>query len=98
MVHREYEELVVDIWFSDRPGQGCLEQTVLLTLQCAADLDCRFLYPIAILGDGQIVAWMDFNWAMRIYDPRTSAWFSAMVTGEKYVAVGTYAGRSLLCS
>ena len=48
---------------------------------------------IHVLLNGQIIPFYDR--AMRIYDPRTSAWASAMVTGEKYVAVGTYAGRCL---
>jgi hypothetical protein len=97
MVHSKFEERVVDIWSMVDLGKGSWSKQY--SLHCATDpVHCRFLYPIAVLGDGRIVAWMDFDRAMRIYDPRTSSWASAMVTGEKYVAVGTYAGRSLLCS
>ncbi|RLN35270.1 hypothetical protein C2845_PM03G22690 [Panicum miliaceum] len=87
MVHSKFEERVVDVWFPVDLGKGTWSKCY--SLQCASDpVHCRFLYPIAILGDGRIVAWMDFDRGMRIYDPRTSAWASAMVvTGEKYIAV-----------
>lgn len=96
MVHTKCEERVVDIWFMVDLGKVTWSKHYFL--QCTSNVVYyKFLYPLAILEDGRIVAWMDFLRTVRIYDPRTCIWASAMVTGAEYVAVARYTG-SLLSS
>ncbi|CAL5085470.1 unnamed protein product [Urochloa decumbens] len=99
--HKKRSDCSTDIWFlmhvdmdSSRPYW-----TKRYSMRCVSHWKHATFYPprpLVILDDGRIVASLEMQYALRVYDPSTDTWEDLTKLGD-YFAIRMHHG-SLLCS
>ncbi|KAG2646552.1 hypothetical protein PVAP13_2KG516000 [Panicum virgatum] len=97
VIHHKQRDCSTDLWFLVDVDKG--SWTKRYSMRCASRWHHAPFYsprPLGVLDDGRILAWLQKQYLLTAYDPRTETWADLASLSEHYHTVVMHQG-SLLC-
>jgi F-box interacting protein len=91
IVHHKIRDRSTDLWFLVDVDNGFW--TKRYSMRCAPRWDHAGMYPprpLLVLDDGRILAWLQKQYVLTAYDPRTETWADLASLSEYYFAMGMH--------
>ena len=97
VIHHKQRDCSTGLWFLVDVDKG--SWTKRYSMRCASRWHHAPFYsprPLGVLDDGRILAWLQKQYLLTAYDPRTETWADLASLSEHYHTVVMHQG-SLLC-